>query len=317
MSRTRRGRDGCVLRRLRLCVATSAAAAISALVLLLSGLALLLIERHHQSTVERSAGHATVTVSVAGLMGLIGAVFTGVKLAKRVVYPVADLLDRRCRFVEDTSHELRAPLTRLYMRSQVLLQGADELPAPVAAELRRMQADTRELSDVLDDVLRGARLRAGGPHDEPIDLAEVAADLLTAEAGRLHRRGLVADLDIKPEPLVVLGVRPALRRMLSALVDNAIGHTGPAGRIVVSVAPADRGRTVELVVKDSGVGFDPAESAVIFGRFERGSAGRGQRFGIGLALARDVIESHGGTVVAASEPGHGARFTVRLPAAPR
>ncbi|WP_162906942.1 sensor histidine kinase [Allorhizocola rhizosphaerae] len=269
-----------------------------------------------ESRQRRTRDGALAAVTVSGLTGLVVAVATGVMVARRALHPVARLLDRRCRFVEDASHELRAPLTRLHMRSQLLLQRADDLPEPLVTELRRMVADSRELGEVLDDMLRGARLRSDAPGDERVDLAEVAADLLGAEAGRLGERELVAVLETRAGPLVVLGVKSALRRMLSALVDNAIGHTPPRGRITVSVAAVDRGRTVELVVEDTGVGFDPAQHRVMFNRFVRGAAGRGHRFGMGLALAREVVESHGGTVVAAGRPGDGARFTVRLPAAP-
>lgn len=284
-------REKRILCRVRLVVVASLAAAVSgAAALLACGLASL-------------------------LAGLVVAV-TGVLVARRALNPMAEVLDRRRRFVADASHELRAPLTRLHVRSQLLLRWEDELPEQLAIELRRMVAGTRELGEVLDDVLSGARLREDSPRTERVDLAAVAADLLAAEAGRLAERGLVAGLHVGREPLAVLGVGPALRRMLSALVDNAIGHTPRDGRITVSVAAVDHGRAVELVVEDTGVGFDPARHRAMFDRFVRGGAGEGPRFGLGLALAREVVDSHGGAITAAGQPGRGARFTVRLPAAP-
>lgn len=284
-------RERRILCRVRLVVVASLAAAVSGAVLLAGGLASL-------------------------LAGLVVAVTIDVLVARRALDPMAEVLDRRRRFVADASHELRAPLTRLHVRSQLLLRWADELPEPLVIELRRMVAGTRELGEVLDDVLSGARLREDSPGNERVDLAAVAEDLLAAEAGRLAERGLVADLSVGKEPLVVLGVRPTLRRMLSALVDNAIGHTPRDGRITVSVAAVDHDRTVELVVEDTGVGFDPAWHGAMFGRFVRGTTAEGQRFGLGLALTREVVESHGGTIATAGKPGQGARFTVRLPAAP-
>jgi two-component system OmpR family sensor kinase len=263
-----------------------------------------------------SGAAALLACGLASLLAGLAVAVTGVLVTRRTLNPMAEVLDRRRRFVADASHELRAPLTRLHVRSQLLLRWEDELPEPLAIELRRMVAGTRELGEVLDDVLSGARLREDSPRNERVDLAAVAADLLAAEAGRLAEQGLVAGLSVGREPLVVLGVSPALRRMLSALVDNAIGHTPRGGRITVSVAAVDHGRTVELVVADTGVGFDPAQHHTMFGRFVRGAAGKGQRFGLGLALTREVVESHGGTITAAGRPGQGARFIVRLPAAP-
>jgi two-component system OmpR family sensor kinase len=286
-----RDRERRILRRARLVVAASLAASFSGMILLGDGLTYLLV-------------------------GPLVASAVGVLVARRVLDPMAELLDRRRRFVADASHELRAPLTRLHVRSQLLLRRADELPEPLVAELHRMVAGTRELGEVLDDMLRAARLRSDAPGSAWVDLAAIAADLVAAESGRLTERQLVAVLRVGEEPLGVLGVRAALRRMLSALLDNAIGHTPPHGRITVSVAAADHGRTVELIVGDTGVGFDPAQRRTMFDRFSRGAGGQGQRFGIGLALTRETVESHGGTITATGKRGRGARFVVRLPAAP-
>jgi two-component system OmpR family sensor kinase len=249
---------------------------------------------------------------VAGLLGLAGAGAVGLLLSRRAVRPLEDALDRQQRFVADASHELRAPLTRLHTRAQLLLLAEPDLPAPVAADLRKMVRGTGELAEVVDDLLRSARLRAGAHVTEPVDLAALADDLVAAEAGRLTERRLTAEVHADPGRPTVAGVESSLRRMLSALVDNAIGHSRPGGRIRVSVAAVDRDE-VELVVADEGVGLDPAGQRRIFERFVRG--GEGSRHGLGLALAREVVDSHHGTISVSGEPGRGARFVVRMPVA--
>jgi two-component system OmpR family sensor kinase len=110
----------------------------------------------------------------------------------------------------------------------------------------------------------------------------------------------------------VAGVQSALRRVVGALLDNAIGHTPPGGHVQVTLGRV--GAHAELVVRDDGVGLDPGDTERIFQRFTRGTAGEGRRFGLGLALVREVVESHGGTIEATGRPGEGATFTVRLPA---
>jgi signal transduction histidine kinase len=253
----------------------------------------------------------------AGLAGLIGAGALGLVLSRRAVRPLEEALDRQRRFVADASHELRAPLTRLHTRAQLLLQQGADLPAPVTAELSRMVRGTGELAEVVDDLLRSASLRAGAGDAEWVDLAALADDLVAAEAGRLAELRITAEVRADPGRPAVSGVESSLRRMLSALVDNAIGHSRQGGRIRVSVEAVDRDRTVELVVADDGVGLDPAGHRKLFERFARGTAGRGPRHGLGLALAREVVDSHHGTISATGEPGRGARFVVRLPAARR
>jgi two-component system, OmpR family, sensor kinase len=251
---------------------------------------------------------------VAGLLGLAGAGALGLLLSRRALRPLAEALDRQQRFVADASHELRAPLTRLHTRAQLLLI-EPELPAPVAAELRTMLRGTGELAEVVDDLLSSARLRADTRGTEPVDLAALADDLVAAEAGRLTERRLTAEVRADPDRPTVAGVEASLRRMLSALVDNAIGHSRPGGRIRVSVAAVDPDE-VELVVADDGVGLDPAAGA-IFDRYVRGAGGEGSRHGLGLALAREVVDSHRGTITVSGEPGRGARFVVRMPVAAR
>jgi two-component system OmpR family sensor kinase len=258
-----------------------------------------------------------IALMVAGLVGLAWAGALGLLLSRRAVRPLEEALDRQQRFVADASHELRAPLTRLHTRAQMLLLKESDLPAPVATELRKMVRGTHELAEVVDDLLRSARLRAGADVAEHVDLAALVNDLIAAEAGRLTDLRLTAELHADPGRPTVAGVESSLRRMLSALMDNAIAHSHPGGRIRVSIAIVDQGSTVELVVADEGVGVDPARQRTIFERFVRGATSEGARHGLGLALAREVVDSHHGTISVGGEPGRGARFIVRIPVAER
>lgn len=271
-------------------------------------------DKAHQRENHR---HLIGALMIAGLVGMVGAAAVGTRLSYRAIAPLEEALNRQRRFVADASHELRAPLTRLHTRTQLLLRNTPTLPRPAVVELRQLAKDSRELNDVVDDLLASARLRSGVPEFEQVDLPSLAADLIAAEAGRLGEHDLVAHLAVAEPGLVVAGVESSLRRMLSALVDNAIGHGRPGGKISISIAAVDHGRTVELVVADDGVGLNPASRHAIFTRFVRGNTGRGQRHGIGLALVREVVEDHRGTISAEGEPDNGARFIVRLPAAPR
>ncbi len=132
------------------------------------------------------------------------------------------------------------------------------------------------------------------------------------ELDRVRDRGLTVVVDGPSYPLRVRGVESALRRAVGELLANAIGHTPRGGRITVDLAHA--GGVVELTVSDTGSGFEPSDAARLFERFHRGGAGG--RYGLGLALLREVVEHHGGSVVATGRPGRGARFTIRLPELP-
>jgi signal transduction histidine kinase len=254
-------------------------------------------------------------LEIAELVGLVVAVLTGYFLAGRAIAPLLEALDRQRRFVADASHELRAPLTQLHTRAQLLARRTrrDGGPDTVIEELDRLVAGTRQLGDVVEDLLLSARLRAQPQQLAPVDFGALVREAVAAESVRARDQGLTVELHGEPRPYLVDGVASALRRVVAGLIDNAIGHTGTGGRITLTLRESNGRREVELTVADNGVGFDPRGANRIFERFSRGDAGKGRRFGLGLALVREVVSSHNGTITASSELGKGATFTLRLP----
>ena len=286
---------------------------------------------------------------VAELIGLLIASVTGVLLARLSIAPLDEALRRQRRFVADASHELRTPLTRLSTRAQLMLRR--DLPSDVRDGLRGLVDSSRELNDIVDDLLRSAVLSGGRPAGAPVDLALVAEAVVDAEQSRATQDGILLRTSYEPvaapaaagdvpvaripvpagrsaviaaspaagaagvaDALLVAGVESALRRMVSALVDNALRHTFARGHVTVTVTRADRGRTVMLIVADDGTGLDPAESRRVFERFHRGTTEKNGSYGLGLALVREIVEAHGGDVTAIGRPGAGTDFVVRLPA---
>ncbi|CAL9655264.1 Adaptive-response sensory-kinase SasA [Streptomyces sp. enrichment culture] len=253
-------------------------------------------------------------LGAAEAVGLVAAAVTGVVLGRRAVAPLAEALARQRRFVTDASHELRTPVTQVYTRAQVLSRqaSAEDLPARHRDELARLVGSAGRLGEVLDDLLLSASLAAGParrPERRAVDLAELARSVVAEESDRAREGRLTITVDTPPHPLFVDGIESALRRAVAELLTNAIGHTPAHGRITVALGRV-RG-AVELTVTDTGAGFDPTETERLFERFHR--SGRHGRYGLGLALLREVVIHHGGTLAASSRPGSGARFIIRLP----
>ena len=247
-------------------------------------------------------------LGVAEVLALLAALVSGRVLAHRAIRPLEDALRRQRTFVADASHELRAPLTRLHTRAQLLARRASGRDA---AELDQLVRGTRELGEVVEDLLLSAQACGERPSLEPVELGVLAEEAVAAEAVRAGEGRVRMAVTRERRPYLVQGVPTALRRVLSALLDNALGHTPPGGSIEVWLGVPDE-RHVELRVRDTGVGFPPADADRIFERFARGSDGDGRRFGLGLALVREVVTGHGGTIAAAARPGAGATFTLRL-----
>ena len=256
--------------------------------------------------------HLLQALLLVGLIGIALGAAAGALLGRRSITPLGDALARQRRFVADASHELRTPLTRMHTRAQLLLRWRqDQLPEELAEELSALVRSSRDVNDVVEDLLLSASLRTDPRRRQRLDFAELTAAAVEAERPRVASRALTLDAS----PATVHGAAPPLRRMIAALLDNAISHTEPSGSILVTLRPADRGRSVELEVADDGTGFDPADCERIFERFAQSGHSGPRRFGLGLALAREIAEDHGGTIRAVGRPGSGATFTVRLPIA--
>ncbi|SBT54244.1 sensor histidine kinase [Micromonospora narathiwatensis] len=258
-------------------------------------------------------GQLAVALLVAELAGLAGALVAAALLARRAVAPLATALTLQRRFVADASHELRTPLTVLHTRAQLLARRARGQPADrLTDQLDQLVADTRALGEVVEDLLVSAAAEHRPLPDTEVDLAEVAREVVASMSA--YAQGRAVELRAEAAgPAPVRGARTALRRALTALVDNAVGHVPDGGHVTVTVA--GRNGRVVAEVADDGVGLDPAETDRLFERFAHGTAGTGRRFGLGLALVQHVTRAHGGTVEVAGAPGRGATFTLLLPPA--
>lgn len=230
--------------------------------------------------------------------------------------PLTEALDRQRRFVADASHELRAPITRVHTAAQLLAQrSAGTGTGAAQQDLDRLLRTTRLLGEIVDELLLSARLADPAATARPaatVDLAALVSEAVEADAPRAAEHDVTLTVAGGDAPVPVCGVGSALRRVVAELLANALHHTPTGGRVEVRLRPAGAGH-VELVVSDSGRGLDPRHTDRIFDRFHRGADAGDRRLGLGLALVREVVTAHGGTISAAGRPGTGATFTVRLP----
>lgn len=231
------------------------------------------------------------------------------------------------QFVADASHELRTPLASIRGYAELVRRVPDEVPPDVLRAMGRVESEARRMTSLVEDLLLLARLDAGRPLERgPVDLASLAADGVADAhvAGPDHVWRL--DVPEAADELVVIGDDGALRQVLANLLTNARVHT-PAGTTVTttvtssvtasSTAPTTaRPPAVVVIVRDDGPGIDPDLVGRLFDRFARGDAARspGTGTGLGLAIAKAVVDAHGGTIEADGTPG-ATTFTVTLPAA--
>jgi two-component system, OmpR family, sensor kinase len=267
--------------------------------------------RDEQGPVRREAqAEVEQTVLIAGGIALAAALLAGYLVAAAFENRF-DRLDEafssQRRFVSDASHELRTPLTAIRGQLEILAGNPDPDPAEVRKVERVVLAEMARIERLVDDLLRLARLEEDArlrlaAIPLPAFVEELAADesLGDVETGEVASGTLRAD----PE---------ALTQVLRNLIGNARRHAGPNG--MVSVAATARGSRVTISIDDDGPGIPPAERERVFERFHRSEAARDRHSGgagLGLAIARSIVELHGGRIWAGVSPLGGARVAFEL-----
>ena len=216
--------------------------------------------------------------------------------------------EERRLFLAAVGHDLRSPLASIRASVEALEDG---LAVDPDAYLRGIARDADHLARLVDDLFLLSRIEAGRLDltREHIDLTEVAEGAVEAVGALAERRGVtVRTTADRPAPVVADEM--AITRVVRNLIDNAVRHSPDGGDVVVEVA-ADPGGGATVRVCDQGSGFDPSMRAAAFDRFVTADPSRSGGAGLGLAIARGIVEAHGGSIVI--EDGPGGRVAVRVP----
>jgi signal transduction histidine kinase len=217
------------------------------------------------------------------------------------------------RFIADASHELRTPITALKTFNELLQHAAADDPAARTEFLAESQVQLGRLEWITRNLLDLSRLDAGLVD---LDLAEHdVREIIEAVAATFKplasEKGVTLSVESAGDLMPVRCDRARVEMALSNVVDNALKFTPAGGQVRVGAGQVDK--MVQLWVKDTGPGIDPADLPHIFERFYRGQSGRAEGSGLGLAIVQSIAQAHGGQVFAESEPGYGSRFVIELP----
>jgi len=223
----------------------------------------------------------------------------------------------RRNLAADVAHELRTPLHIIQGNLEAVLDGVYD---PTDEHIEATLEETRLLARLVDDLHTLSQAEAGqlSLHMEAVDVTELLADVETSFSGQADVKNI--DLDVsfagKTAELMVSGDVDRLDQVLSNLVANALRHTPEDGQ--VSLHAGRHEGDVRLIVADTGEGIAAEELPYIFERFWRGDAFRthadGARAGLGLAIAKQLVNAHQGTIDVTSTRNAGTRFTISIPA---
>jgi signal transduction histidine kinase len=223
-----------------------------------------------------------------------------------------EALARQRRFVADASHELRTPLTSIDGYAKMLDQWALQDPEVAKESVEAIRRDSQRMKGLVEGMLSLARGDEGAPMEpREHDLGSVAAEAVSAAravaCGRVSVRYVPS-----ADPVRATFDYALIRQVAGILLDNALKYTPEGGRVTVSVR--EREGRVQFEVSDTGVGIPEEHMPFIFERFYRVDEARSTAgAGLGLSIAHQIVEAHGGSISAESEPGRGSTFALQIP----
>lgn len=215
-------------------------------------------------------------------------------------------------FVADVSHQLRSPLTSIQGFAQAMLDGtaSDEETRQKAARI--IEDESKRMIRQVNEILEFSRMQSGQVKmaKEPVDIRELLTHCQEIFELRLEEKKITLKNEMEASG-VVTGDADHLEDVFNNLLDNAIKNTPQYGEIRIITRPGEN-HSLNIIIADSGPGIPPEQIPYVFDRFQQ-SSGLRSGFGLGLAIAREIVFNHGGRITVASNPGEGTQFTVTLP----
>jgi signal transduction histidine kinase len=228
----------------------------------------------------------------------------GFFLAGKALAPIEVIMEEQKRFTSDASHELRTPLTTLKSEIEVALRDKQLTLSEAKTLLQSNLEEVDKMQNLTNYLLALSRYeKSQSIIKRKIDIAEIAERVV-----RKYKERVVATL----KPTILQANEVSIEELLTILLENAVKYTPSSGSIHLSVAP--RGRMGEIKVSDTGVGIPRSQIPHVFDRFFRADTSRSTSgYGLGLSIAKSIVDAHEGTIRVQSRLSKGTTFTALLP----
>lgn len=216
-------------------------------------------------------------------------------------------------FIADVSHELRTPLTSIRGFVEALRDGTVTDPERQASSIQVVHEETQRMLRMIEQLLDLSRLEAGQSRLQrsAVDVHELFSHIESMFSPRAQEQGVELRLEISPAAPTIEADYDRLVQVLNNLIDNALRHTTEG---TVSISARRAGEGLQLSVRDTGEGIAPDDLNRLFDRFWQPESRSGPGAGLGLAISREIVRAHDGTISAQSELGEGTTIVVWLPA---
>ncbi|MHB8808233.1 MAG: sensor histidine kinase [Anaerolineaceae bacterium] len=219
-------------------------------------------------------------------------------------------------FIANVSHEFKTPLTSIQGFAQAILDGTVKSKKEVNKAASVILIETNRLHRLMMDLLMLARLEAGTANMQQaeVSIRELLGNMMDKFSLQAEQQGVNLSMEQIPDG-IVSGDGDRLAQVFSNLIDNALKYTSSGGKIEISAGIEEK--NILICIRDSGIGISKSEREKIFERFYQIDSsrkyGKKKGFGLGLSIAREIIQSHHGTIWVESSPDEGSTFFVKLP----
>jgi two-component system phosphate regulon sensor histidine kinase PhoR len=231
-------------------------------------------------------------------------------------------------FIANISHELRTPLASVRLLAETLEEAIDTDRDKAQMFLEKIETEIEHLSDLVSELLELSRIESGlvPMVIEPVQAEQLVREVMARMLPQAQRHRVALHTEIQDGKVLVAADSKQIARVLVNLVHNAIKFTSSGGVVTIGTLLQTGGQTQRFFVRDTGVGIRPEELPRIFERFYKADRARsktdfigpgGGGSGLGLAIARHVVEAHGGRITAESTIGQGSTFIFTMPVAVR
>lgn len=250
-------------------------------------------------------------IALAILLSLLGSIW----LTRRAMQPIEASFARLKQFTADASHELRSPLMAIKTNVDVALKYPEGIRDTDAEKFTAIASATDQMTRLTESLLVLARTdKVTNLQKEPIQLDLVLSDLMQIYQPQAKEKNILWEQELESD-LYLLGEKTLLGQLFSNLLQNALYYTPTDGSVKVKARRANTNLII-IKVRDTGVGIAPEHLNLIFERFWRVDKSRSYqagKLGLGLAIAREIVQLHQGTIFVESQLGIGSCFTVRFP----
>lgn len=264
--------------------------------------------------IEETKNRLTAILALVNLGILALSAGAGYFLAGKTLKPIKEMVDEQGRFITDASHELRTPLTSLKSEIEVNLRDKDLNIRQARKLLESNLEEVNNLQYLSDNLIKLTQYeKSNGSILEEINLSEVVIEAIKKVTNLAKNQNINIKNNIKDQK--ILGDKQSLIEMFVIFLDNAIKYSSKGKTVTLTSEKLDG--WVEIQIKDQGFGVDEKDIPHLFDRFYRADKSRTKGdvsgYGLGLSIARQIVDKYHGSIKVESEVGRGTTFSIKLP----